>query len=573
MPTAGAAASSESLPSSSPRSRDAAGGGFVIVMTYANGILSKKHLQLEGTERIMIVTWKGGIPVGKSSTDTCCLTLPLKLEKWQEDRLAKRFEIARQIYNTLVHAELKKLERVKQLPEYRNNQKEIQSLDWKNQADKPKLKKLYKTQSKILQKQGFTEYSFKSDIKYYYKHFGVNIGSSVAVHGIASQVWNAFDKMLFQKDGKVVHFKKHGDVRSLKGASVANKSGGAEIMFRETYIEWKGLKLPLKLSPDNAYETEMLSYRVKYVRILRKRGKTKDHWYAQLSLEGKPVIKRDSSTGKPIHPVGKGAVGLDIGPQTLAYAASNEANLVELADRVQNIEQEKRRLQRKLDRSRRATNPDNYDEKGMIRRGVKLTHNKSKRYCALQKELSWIQHYQAETRRRQHIGLANHLLSLGDCFYVEDMEWPALTHRAKKTEVSPKTGKIKRKKRFGKSIANKAPASLIGILKLKCIALGLPGVEKVPTSLKASQYNHQSGEYTKKALSQRWNDMPDGKRIQRDLYSAFLLQHYNLQSKNFDQETLNRDYPQFVRLHDQTIERLSTVPKTPSSMGIRRSVS
>lgn len=46
----------------------------------------------------------------KSNTDTCCLTLPLKLEKWQEDRLAKRFEIARQIYNTMVHAELKNFE-------------------------------------------------------------------------------------------------------------------------------------------------------------------------------------------------------------------------------------------------------------------------------------------------------------------------------------------------------------------------------------------------------------------------------------------------------------------------------
>ena len=41
--------------------------------------------------------------MGKSKTETCCLTLPLKLEKWQEDRLAKRFEIARQIYNCLLY--------------------------------------------------------------------------------------------------------------------------------------------------------------------------------------------------------------------------------------------------------------------------------------------------------------------------------------------------------------------------------------------------------------------------------------------------------------------------------------
>ena len=51
--------------------------------------------------------------MAKCSTDTCCLTLPLRLEKWQEDRLAKRFEIARQIYNTMVRAELKKLYELK----------------------------------------------------------------------------------------------------------------------------------------------------------------------------------------------------------------------------------------------------------------------------------------------------------------------------------------------------------------------------------------------------------------------------------------------------------------------------
>lgn len=472
----------------------------------------------------------------------------------------------------MVRAELKKLHQVEQSAEYRSNQATIQALDWKNTADKPRLRKLYREQRKLLEKNGFTEYGFKSDIKNYYKHFSKNIGSSVAVHGIAPQVWAAFERVLFKKEGKNVHFKKAGDIRSLRGYSVTRESKGVEIIFRGSYIEWKGLKLPLKLSPDNAYEAEMLSYRVKYVRILRKPGKTKDRWYAQLSLEGKPAVKRDPVNKEPIHPVGNGVVGLDIGPQTLAYAAEKEANLVELADRVQNIEREKRLLQRKMDRSRRATNPNNYAENGTIRRGVKLTHNKSKRYLKLQKELCYLQHRQAETRKRQHTELANHLLSLGNCFYVEDMAWPSLTHRAKKTEVSDKTGKIKRKKRFGKSVANKAPASLIGILRLKCVSLGIPGVVEVPTSLKASQYNHQSKEYIPKSLSQRWNDMPDGNRIQRDLYSAFLLQHYDPQSCNFDQASLEKDYPQFIQLHNQAIQRLLTVPETPSSMGIRRSV-
>ena len=178
--------------------------------------------------------------MGNSSTDTCCLTLPLKLEKWQEDRLAKRFELVRQIYNTLVRAELKKLERVKHSAPYREIQGQIQALDRNNLNDKGALRRLYKARDALLKDSGFTEYTFKSDIKYYYKHFSDNIGSDVAFHGIAPQVWTAFEKVLF-KDGKKVHYKQYGDLSSLRGYSKAGKSGGTEIMFRGTYIEWKGL--------------------------------------------------------------------------------------------------------------------------------------------------------------------------------------------------------------------------------------------------------------------------------------------------------------------------------------------
>lgn len=96
----------------------------------------------------------------KSSTDTCCLTLPLRLEKWQEDRLAKRFEIARQIYNTMVYAELKKLRRVIQSPAYQSIQERIRSLDWKKINDKPELRELYRERDKLLKDAGFTEYGF-----------------------------------------------------------------------------------------------------------------------------------------------------------------------------------------------------------------------------------------------------------------------------------------------------------------------------------------------------------------------------------------------------------------------------
>lgn len=530
----------------------------------------------------------------KEDGATCCLTLPLKLEKWQSDHLEKRFEIARQLYNTLIHAELKRIHRIERMPEYREIERLIEAT-----TDKKEKWALKNQKKQFLRKNGINRNTFTTDMKRLYKHFNDNIGSNVAQHGIVSQVLTAFEKVYIENQSGEVHFKKPGDLRSVQGYS-QKKSGGVEIMFREGKIIWnqqgnndrKGVdrEFPLKLSPDNSYEAEMLKKHVKFVRILRKDGKTKPHWYAQLVLEGTPVAKYDPISGAPKHPVGHGVVGIDIGTRTLAYSTDKEVNLLELTDRVQNIEQEKRRLQRKMDRSRRAMNPENYNSDGTFKRGVKLTRNKSKRYRRIQHQLAMIQHHQADIRKQQHNELANYLLTLGDCFFVENMSYCDLVHRANKTEISEKTGRYKRKKRFGKSIANKAPAMLITMLKQKCQSRGLEGVKEVDTHVRASQYNHQTDTCIEKALENRWNVMPDGERIQRDLYSAFLLQHckqglpeYDKKElkkefgeelyRVFDREALQRDYPQFVAYHHMTIQQLSELPHTIPSMGIRRIIS
>ena len=174
--------------------------------------------------------------MARSTTDTCCLTLPLKIEKWQADRLEKRLEIARQIYNTLLRFELKKLKQMEAREDYLAIQEQLK--ETKNDAER---KKLYKQIEKIRSETGFSEYSFKTDIKAFYKHFQENIGSSVAVHGIASQVWIAFDK-LFHGSGKAVHFKKRGELTSVRGYSVAGKSGGIEIIFGSSLESVGGIK-------------------------------------------------------------------------------------------------------------------------------------------------------------------------------------------------------------------------------------------------------------------------------------------------------------------------------------------
>lgn len=70
------------------------------------------------------------------------------------------------------------------------------------------------------------------------------------------------------------------------------------------------------------------------------------------------------------------------------------------------------------------------------------------------------------------------------------MRVQSLQKRAKKTTRNRKNGKINRKKRFGKSIANHAPARFLTIIdrELGCQGLSIRKIDTYDT--KASQVNH-----------------------------------------------------------------------------------
>ena len=162
-----------------------------------------------------------------NNTDTCVLTLPLRVEKWQEDCLLKRFEAARRIYNSLLNFELKKLRQLERTVEYRQIQSVISSAYRSNTKDSPECKAALKRREKLIDENGLTKNGFKNDVKFFYKHFDGLIGSSVAVHCIAVQLWAAFNKYLCG-NGKEIHFKRLGDISSLKGYSVKGRAAGAK---------------------------------------------------------------------------------------------------------------------------------------------------------------------------------------------------------------------------------------------------------------------------------------------------------------------------------------------------------
>lgn len=469
-----------------------------------------------------------------------CVTFPLITEKYQETILNKRFEISRQLYNAVLSKAYKRYKSMIETKKYRQLKEQI------NNANEKEKKLLYKQLNEMYKQYRLNEYSLHEDIQEMQHHFSENIDSFTA-QKIATRVWSAFEDLLFG-DGEIVHFKKYGELDSLEGKS--NKTG---IRFKDGFLIWNGLKIPVKIDYNNPYEYQALKDEICYCRIKRRFIKGKYKYYLQIVFKGVPPMKINKD-GEVKRHIGNGTVGLDIGTQTIAIVSNVDVKLLELADRVNNIEKEKRRILRYMDRSRRANNPDNFNEDGTIKKG-KLKWVKSNRYIKAQNKLRELYRKQADVREYQHQLLSNYILSLGNKIKVEEMNFKGLQKRRKKTEKNDK-GKFKRKKRFGKSLANKAPAKLLTILDNKLKYFGEKLIKVNTKEVKASQYNHLNCRYNKKKLSQRWNDL-NGIKIQRDLYSAFLIQHVNDDLCNINQEECKRDFERFKILHDKEIERLN----------------
>lgn len=476
------------------------------------------------------------------------LTLRLDTETYQEDILNKRLEICRNIYNACL-GELHK--------RYRTMQ---QSKEYQKVCKMSKGKERNKLFNSLNKKYGLTEYSLTSYVKPMQHHYKKNIDSFTS-QAIAKRCFLAFQKLMLHQSKKV-KFKRYGEMKSLEGKS--NKTG---IRFIEDKLIWNGLTIPVIIEKNDVYAQMALINKIKYCRVVRKLIRGRYKFYIQLVLEGIPPVKIDKDTGEIKHPMNIGDVGIDIGTQTIAISSDREVKLLEIASEIRNIDREKRILSRKLDRQRRANNPDNYNEDGTIKRN-RLKWNNSKRYLKTKNELAEIQRKLADIRKQSHNKLANYVLSLGNKVYVEEMNFKGLKSRSKKTTINKKTGKINKKKRFGKSIGNKAPSMFLTILDNKLKWHGERLLKVDTYKIKASQYNHVSDEYIKKGLSERWNDFGEYK-IQRDMYSAFIIMCSRENLKEIDKEKCKDKFSKFKEMHDEEVIRIKgSSSKIIGSMGM-----
>ena len=342
------------------------------------------------------------------------------------------------------------------------------------------------------QDHGFLEYSLHSFATTLRRSWlGQHIDSNTA-QKLASRAFSATQEYAFKKRGKP-RFKGKRGLRSLEG-----KTNATGIRFVQGEFRWKKLCISPIYREDDKVVQHGLSQRVKYCRVLRKTIRGKQRWYVQLILEGIPYIKEKNRPGSRI-------VALDVGPSAIAIVDDEQARLLTFCDELADKDREIRLLQRAMDRSRRANNPENYNEDGTIKKGKKQWKF-SRRYRELQAKKAELERCLAEHRRTLHGQLSNEIIRRG------------------KFVRSEKVSYLSFQKNFGKSVGRRAPGMLMGKVARKAASAG-GQLEEISTYQTALSQTCFCGEREKKPLSQRQHACKCGVKAQRDLFSAYLARH------------------------------------------------
>ena len=374
----------------------------------------------------------------------------------------------------------------------------------------------------------------------------------------AEDIWRGIEKCLYG-NGNAIHFSKYGELPCIRAKQI---NRGIPISVTDNKLHFKlgrtvfGIQINDRFQQDEAdavlsylAESEILddravntlikdgycidTYRPCYATLVPRMIRGKYRVYLHLTIEGKAKPKYDKH-GNPRHKLGKGMIGADIGTQTVAYTSDTEVGLKNLSERgnsIQTSERKERLLYRAMDRSRRATNPQNYNDDGTVKKGRKIWIY-SNHYKKLKEKHSELCRINAINRQLAINEDANHLRSLGDVFITEPKNAGKLMRRAKETTVNSK-GKFNRKKRFGRSIKNRCPSGFQTAVEQKFKVSGGIYIE-VSNDYRASQYDHTVDDYIKKRLSDRMYKLQDGTEVQRDWYSSFLLYCYDYRTQDID---------------------------------------
>jgi hypothetical protein len=451
--------------------------------------------------------------MARNTTPTFTHEIRLFTNTYQRRKLKIKFRALRELYNTVLGEIFKRFEGMLKDSRYQEACK-LYRLDKTNKTSIQLFKDLEK------------DYELS---KYHLQKFATHVKNTTymadhldahTVQVISDRAFDAYIKWKIGKRGKPRFKSWKMGLRSIQG-----KTNACVTMNKQGKIKWGNLILSCDYDKVDKHgvQAHALNAKLKYCRIVHRIVKGKSQFYVQLVCEGTPLIKANHKVGT--HKM----VGIDIGPSTIAAVSKDKAILTPLCQDLQDNQDKIKRLQRKMSRSQRANNEDNFEANtyikkdkhfhkklGKVKKGKKeWKHSKTYQKDLLQ--LKELHRKQRDKRQYLHNCLANEILSLGNHLNIETNNFRAW-----------------QKGWFGKSISFRAPSNFISTLSRKALNTGGKVESIEPWKAKLSQYCHVCQGYHKKPLSQRTHTC-EGKPIaQRDLYSAALALYYNNTTQTVD---------------------------------------
>jgi hypothetical protein len=438
--------------------------------------------------------------VAKSKTPSFITEIPLIVDSQQESELLSRFQASRQLYNACLNEAMARMELVRKSELYQAAKK----------ISKEQKKKRTQAFSKAREAYRYSDYDLQAYATIVSNNslwIAQKIDSNTQ-QTIASRAFKASEKVLFGL-AKKVRYKGSSRLKSVEGKS--NKQG---LRWKDNSVIWGKLKLKPIIDQLNPVIQHGLKSKVKYVRLLWRGLNRTRRWYAQLINEG--VVYQ-----KPKNYLSQGLVGLDLNVSNIAFVADNHAGLLPFAENVPTFQKEITQLQRKMQRSQRVANPDNYEpdfqakkgrktvtKKGKVKKG-KYEWKKSKNYQKIAWKKRELERKKSAYAKSQNRKVVNEILRHGNVIKAE--------------KVSVKAWQ----KRYGKAISAKSPGFVQSELQRKAESANGQFIT-FSTSYTALSQTHLNGERIKKSLSERIHIDVTGKAVmQRDLFSAYLSRFVN----------------------------------------------
>lgn len=447
-----------------------------------------------------------------AAADNPCfvLELALRVDSAGCKRLARDFDFARQLVNATLGTALGRRTQMLQTPE------------WKAACAMPKGKERTVAFSSVSKAFGIAStYDFQKILQAHANASGrTKLLHSDIKQVLADNLWKAWSAWLFDGKGKP-RFK--GVSRGLH--SLRGKKNTTGICWKPELqsVRYAGNLYRVQIPQRDTYAREALRdgndwRKAKYCAIVRRTIHGKLKYFVQITFEGNPPTKIVPATADL-------KAGIDPSMQNMTLAFSNGVvEKVKTAPSVENRAKDIRRLQRAMDRSKRATYPDNFNADGTAKKGAKPWVY-SKAYQRLRFGVADLQRRKADARKNEHGQLIIRILQSAGDIRIEKNDWKALQQDA----------------RFSRLVANGAPGEFVERLLGKADRAGLKAVCVDPERIKPTERDLLTGNTQKHDLWERRIRIEGTDLfIDRDANAALNLLFHSPETEQRDTEGLKQ---------------------------------